>query len=276
MYAKKAVTFDGKKYDKGDDFTLSVKDGAKDFDEFVIVPSKVNADFAIVEGKTVTYLAVAEKFEDGWAEYAQTVILEYVKDDNKWDCNAFYAKSAADVVYYLYDGTFYAETADIAKADYIFNVGGVAVAANEAVINVGADLASGTDLADIDFYFNPHTYQFTEVWGKNGAELEEVYCLCDGVKTTFDFVYANKNGAIAEFGQYGWTVAGYYNQLPVYIAKVAPTNYTVVGGGAPVVAPADKDNTVESPKTFDAGIAMYVGMSVMAAAGSAVVLKKKD
>ena len=35
-------------------------------------------------------------------------------------------------------------------------------------------------------------------------------------------------------------------------------------------------STVESAKTFDAGIAMYVGMSVMAAAGSAVVLKKKD
>ena len=33
---------------------------------------------------------------------------------------------------------------------------------------------------------------------------------------------------------------------------------------------------VESAETFDAGIAMYVGMSVMAAAGSAVVLKKKD
>ena len=33
---------------------------------------------------------------------------------------------------------------------------------------------------------------------------------------------------------------------------------------------------VTSAETFDAGIAMYVGMSVMAAAGSAVVLKKKD
>ena len=33
---------------------------------------------------------------------------------------------------------------------------------------------------------------------------------------------------------------------------------------------------VQSAQTFDAGIAMYVGMSVMAAAGSAVVLKKKD
>ena len=39
---------------------------------------------------------------------------------------------------------------------------------------------------------------------------------------------------------------------------------------------ADATDKVESAETFDAGIAMYVGMSVMAAAGSAVVLKKKD
>ena len=43
--------------------------------------------------------------------------------------------------------------------------------------------------------------------------------------------------------------------------------------GAKAPAAGDK---VESAQTFDAGIAMYVGMSVMAAAGSAVVLKKKD
>ena len=48
--------------------------------------------------------------------------------------------------------------------------------------------------------------------------------------------------------------------------------YWVVVGAAPA---ADSDK-VESAETFDAGIAMYVGMSVMAAAGSAVVLKKKD
>ena len=44
-----------------------------------------------------------------------------------------------------------------------------------------------------------------------------------------------------------------------------------------VAAPeAPETDKVESAETFDAGIAMYVGMSVMAAAGSAVVLKKKD
>ncbi len=53
--------------------------------------------------------------------------------------------------------------------------------------------------------------------------------------------------------------------------------YFVAGEAAntPVVAPEASDK-VESAETFDAGIAMYVGMSVMAAAGSAVVLKKKD
>jgi hypothetical protein len=42
-----------------------------------------------------------------------------------------------------------------------------------------------------------------------------------------------------------------------------------------VVAPST-DKTVESAQTFDAGIAMYVGMSVMAAAGSVVVFKKRE
>ena len=47
----------------------------------------------------------------------------------------------------------------------------------------------------------------------------------------------------------------------------------LIGASAPA---ADATDKVESAETFDAGIAMYVGMSVMAAAGSAVVLKKKD
>ena len=46
--------------------------------------------------------------------------------------------------------------------------------------------------------------------------------------------------------------------------------------GAADAPAADAGDKVESAETFDAGIAMYVGMSVMAAAGSAVVLKKKD
>ena len=63
------------------------------------------------------------------------------------------------------------------------------------------------------------------------------------------------------------------------------TTYTAVPAGAKYIregayflvvnAPVVTDK-VQSAETFDAGIAMYVGMSVMAAAGSVVVLKKKD
>ena len=270
LYAKKTgAEFGGKEYDKGDDVTV---DG-----EWVIVPSAVNAEYAVVDGKKVTYLADAEDFEDGWAEKAKMVKLEWVADPSKWDCNAYYAKSPADDIYFLYDGVFYVETTGIAAADYIFNVDGMAVAANKAVVMNTLDVASDTDLADFDFYFNPHVYQFTEVWGKNGNELEKVYCLCDGVKTYFDFVNAPESVAINTFGRYGYAQVGEYDGLPVYVKDVAPTNYNVIAGGASVGTAGSADGeTVTSPKTFDAGIAMYVGMSVMAAAGSAVVLKKKD
>ena len=58
-------------------------------------------------------------------------------------------------------------------------------------------------------------------------------------------------------------------------AKIDNFMGTLIAYHFPAVdAPAG--DKVESAQTFDAGIAMYVGMSVMAAAGSAVVLKKKD
>ena len=63
----------------------------------------------------------------------------------------------------------------------------------------------------------------------------------------------------------------------VAVLPVGGTNYNVVmtsaGSYVPSVPSTDK---VTSAETFDAGIAMYVGMSVMAAAGSAVVLKKRE
>ena len=95
-------------------------------------------------------------------------------------------------------------------------------------------------------------------WVGNEINKDGVYTSvkcdrCEKVATLF----ANKTaaGKDAEFVDgFGWITA------------------TAAELSAPVVD-ADK---VESAQTFDAGIAMYVGMSVMAAAGSAVVLKKKD
>ena len=93
-------------------------------------------------------------------------------------------------------------------------------------------------------------------------------------------------------------VASEYDQKTGVVTKYTCATCKVVGTvvASPFLAPADAEieqldnltyvyfyansastgSTVESAQTFDAGIAMYVGMSVMAAAGSAVVLKKKD
>ena len=65
------------------------------------------------------------------------------------------------------------------------------------------------------------------------------------------------------------------------IPKAAQADALALGDGRYYVwgaigAAGTNGDKVESAETFDAGIAMYVGMSVMAAAGSAVVLKKKD
>ena len=76
-------------------------------------------------------------------------------------------------------------------------------------------------------------------------------------------IKCSKCGAVA-------TEAPNYASLPEDAVRVGTTLwYWVVGA-------AVETDKVESAETFDAGIAMYVGMSVMAAAGSAVVLKKKD
>ena len=50
------------------------------------------------------------------------------------------------------------------------------------------------------------------------------------------------------------------------------TGYVVVPNGA---STTPSTGTNKSPKTFDAGIAMYVGMALTSVAGSAVVIGKK-
>ena len=59
-----------------------------------------------------------------------------------------------------------------------------------------------------------------------------------------------------------------------YVVALAPNSS--LGGVYVPVTPSPSTDKVQSADTFDAGIAMYVGMSVMAAAGSAVVLKKRE
>ena len=70
------------------------------------------------------------------------------------------------------------------------------------------------------------------------------------------------------------TVASYANEHGILLKNILRSNATLylVEAGKTTTPSTD---TNKSPKTFDAGIAMYVGMALPSVAGSAVVIGKK-
>ena len=70
------------------------------------------------------------------------------------------------------------------------------------------------------------------------------------------------------------TVAAYANEHGILLKNILRDNATLylVEAGKTTTPSTDKNT---SPKTFDAGIAMYVGMALTSVAGSAVVIGKK-
>ena len=172
-----------------------------------------------------------------------TVELTPVKVEYKATpaCGDVYVATAAEAGTYYIDakGNYYADTE---YGTTVANVGGK-MALVEAATNV---------------LTAKHDYKYDTATVANKTSVTAVNC--SKCKASFAFVEGTEADAVAKFG------AGKYDVVTagaLYVAKTA---------GAAAVA-GDK---VESAQTFDAGIAMYVGMSVMAAAGSAVVLKKKD
>ena len=80
-----------------------------------------------------------------------------------------------------------------------------------------------------------------------------------------------------------WLVPATYKVYPLtasgnngtYVVGLTTADAATMGGSVGGSSTPSTDK-VTSADTFDAGIAMYVGMSVMAAAGSVVVLKKRE
>ena len=81
---------------------------------------------------------------------------------------------------------------------------------------------------------------------------------CDSCKKSFTVVESGKVPANYAGKIDSTTLAGYVILL-----------------GSTTTTPAGSTGTTTSPKTFDAGIAMYVGMALTSVAGSAVVIGKK-
>ena len=254
------------------------------------------ADTKDYVGKDVTIVA-----KDGTkVTVAETAKVTMTTEAKTTENGAFKALTVAS---YAVEGgaTYYA--CDVSVATHLLTVAGVQVYAT--TVNPGSITVDGAAL---------YTAPLKKMCDKVG-EGEKVYVVVKGVYYELDTagtnwalvngkaVSYNNNTATPEvhvlkadtekFNVDG-TVASFQCSVCEKVINVIPeakkpafaTNYSapivlkganyvyVVGSGA--VAGTTDGDKVESAETFDAGIAMYVGMSVMAAAGSAVVLKKKD
>ena len=241
--------------------------GAKTIVDTAVVASADSANLAFVNGASVTYLNtnVAK-----WTATATPVATVDVEDAEK--CGDVFA--AGDVgVYTDAAGKVYYETTAAGAAAY--NVGGQLVMLKEAAkaypVVDSADLkAAKASPAAGTVYTVAHDYDWDVKTVGSDYTVTRVFCAeCKG---EFAFVVGDTTDAIKKFGAGNYGVAG----------VVGPTNdqetiYVSLVPAAGTVATPSTDKVVQSAETFDAGIAMYVGMSVMAAAGSAVVIgKKKD
>jgi len=103
-------------------------------------------------------------------------------------------------------------------------------------------------------------------WNIVDNKFTSVKCACGDSFKVVQSVAGLKSGTYVGTAM---NVAGESN----WVVLRATTFGNLPSGGTVVTPSTDK---VESAETFDAGIAMYVGMSVMAAAGSVVVLKKRE
>ena len=225
---------------KLDDKTVSVLPN-----QYIVVPTATNADIVVVDGNKIVYLAAVAgvtKYNDA----AKAVKVAYNADP---DCGDVYVAAAADAgTYYLYKNAYYVECAE-SSASIVFNVDGVAVYAKATPVVKTL----------------PHTYGFDVKTVAGKTSVTSVYCT--ECKATFSFVVGDVEDAVKTFG------AGNYADIGLN----APNGDDIFVRIAVVSVPVGSTTLVESAETFDAGIAMYVGMSVMAAAGSAVVIgKKKD
>ena len=200
---------------------------------------KAAAEYKLVCGSTVVWLAVVP-YASVCFEAEVEAFTGITNDEDA--CGSLY----------------FANKKDLAKTYYVaYNEKGlpqayyVKSATGDTNVLVGDEVVKANDVTDA---FVSHDWIGNEVDAVTKAYTSLICDNCGRVAK----LYANADaaGKYSVYEQYGWITA-------------ADAGYDVV---VPSTPSTDK---VTSAETFDAGIAMYVGMSVMAAAGSAVVIGKK-
>ena len=208
----------------------------------------------------------------------KTTVLYYVDVADVQNANAFaYAGSAtAFDKFSTFDKCGYVTVAQMPAATdvYFQTAAGAALnVAYKAAATTGTDVTKNylldgevvtvaTTVPVVDHKFVASGYKYDTVKKINVPTS----ALCTKCLETSSVIY--KDGKVPAGTKYYELWDGNNTTDYSVVATVAPV------GGAVVTPSTDK---VTSAETFDAGIALYVGMSVMAAAGSAVVIgKKKD
>ena len=226
-----------------------IKDGAAGTNFFVKTTAPTVKSYAVTEhGKTavlyyvnevtsadVSYVAIAEKFTN-FGYKCDQVNTTVAGFDTKID---YYKVTKASTGAGVAKDSIYGEAATT----------GVSVLVGKEIV-----------VLDSTKMVTPVAHNWTvtgvKLDEKNNTVPTEVFCpLCN---TKITAIY--KAGK-APAGSEVVTVPGY----PAY-------EFVKTAG---VVSPTTSGSKVDSAKTFDAGIALYVGMSISAVAGSAVVIGKK-
>ena len=232
--------------------------GAKVIEEvFVVAASAESADYAFVNGAQITYL-------NDVVGYTGTVSVVPTIDAKD-------AEKCGD----MFVGGDYAAYTDANAKMYVEKAGGTVYSVDGKYVElvpaavatpVVGDLKTLTPV-NYTLYIVGHTYDYDAKTVNGDKTVTAVFCEeCDA---QFAFVEGTLADAVKKFG------AGNFYDNTVTKLGVAKLYVAKTAAGSAVVTPST--DKVTSAATFDAGIAMYVGMSVMAAAGSAVVIgKKKD
>lgn len=235
---------------------------AKDGSATYIVCDKDDADFAIYTNNGFTTWVRSDLTEDyAWYEFSVTA---QKATDKKATCDKAHF---LDDGYLDKNGNFYVEADDALNGVNSYHVksGNKVITVYDAVAN---------------FNYIAASHIFGEPKANDKTGYDEVTCLvCKGVfaatsdeavltknkvaiKATFAYDAEDAHDVYTE-NDYSWNWGDKFADSYDYV-------WSLKAGTA-----AGTNDGVNSAKTFDAGIAMYVGMSLLSVAGGAVVIGKK-
>ncbi len=214
--------------------------------EFVKTTKPLATDFAVTEKGKTAVLFYITKVTNGH-EYAFTA-----KEFTNFGLNCGQINKSAnnDATYYVdTKGTVYVDSANYGIGDPV-----------KALVDGSVETV--------------YTVEKTTTKGETNKVLSHVYYMTaskvEGTKIVPTAVACQNCGDKS-------TELYKANKLPAgksdtYKIEVSDTVYVVIPSGT---GSTSTTTTTTSPKTFDAGIAMYVGMALTSVAGSAVVIGKK-